>query len=1115
VRIRFVHAGVKETHVFHLHLYEWHAVPEDPNSPRIDAISVSPQTAHTIEPVWGAGNRHQVAGDVIWHCHLYPHFHEGMWGMFRTFETLQTGAVGAGLQSDASVYDGRRIGQYPDGTLIECLRPLPGRPLPPKPIPTHPGYPLYIPGAMQQKSPLPPWPATAGSLPDDYDYRPSPTDLEQNAFNGQPVPGELFTRNPLRSQQTAQWNGEPDNPADPTSSHDFGPNGGEREVHHDVVVEKQRIDYNGHGWHDKDGHLYYLEDEGNPDTRKNPDGSPRTKEPLFFRALHGQILNLTLHNGTPPVIKETEFDPPFPPCAALPWQGECAMHVHMVKFDPICADGASVGWNYISGPVHGKKMVYRWWLDQEFGTIFFHDHLFANYRQKHGLFGALLVEPIGAEFFDPFSGDKIVSGLQARVRIPGSVEEKVPLYSAMAGSSAPTNWFREFCIGIGDFIPMWDKDDRPLNPPDHPGGHGDQGVMALNYRSDPIHERLRDPTDPDGRRRVDPARWFSSLHPYNRDPFTTRFATFENDPIWFRAVQGSHEEQHSFQVHGMRWRRFRVNTGSPIRNQQTFGIAEAFTFINHEAYGPGDYLYKLSGADDLWLGCWGLIRAFRRAAANSETGGLLPLADGTPATSGGGIPAEVPATDDEPAPETALPAGAKFRHFRVIAERKKITYREPDLVDPFGLVYRLEAITDQDGVHYPVQASDSLEPMVLRCREDEWVKVTLVNKLPNGVTLRPEPFAPQVPVEEVNPFSFRPERPVSSQVSLHADLVTYDVTQDDGATVGRNPRQTVKPGEERTYAWNPARPRRRGDEPEPNAGEPLGPVLLQDMADFRNHRHHGLIGALVIEKTDATPYAAAKDEATASAGAPEAWNGARATVVRTGALPPEAERFEEVVLLLQDGLRLFLRGNIHLPIPDEAPAHGEEAVDHEDQGQKAFNYRSEPVGPSADPGFDSSGSNPPGDWLANPNPATPVWRVPAGQRVRFHFVGASDKPRNHSFTIHGVTWPEWRFKSKKVLPRVASESAITCGTGRTFEFTPQNPGDHAFRSGVLKWAVPQGLWGILRVVETGGKEGVTSSQDARNAATRSSRSYLGVAALTGAVVGLAVLLRNRRPKNAS
>ena len=48
-------------------------------------------------------------------------------------------------------------------------------------------------------------------------------------------------------------------------------------------------------------------------------------------------------------------------------------------------------------------------------------------------------------------------------------------------------------------------------------------------------------------------------------------------------------------------------------------------------------------------------------------------------------------------------------------------------------------------------------------------------------------------------------------------------------------------------------------------------------------------------------------------------------------------------------------------------------------------------------------------------------------------------------------------------PIVASESAISCGTARTFEFTPTHDGDHAYRSGVLRWAVPQGMWGILRV----------------------------------------------------
>jgi FtsP/CotA-like multicopper oxidase with cupredoxin domain len=1003
-----------------------------------------------------------------------------MWGMFRTFETLQDGKLGDRLESDDPVYRNRRLGQYPDGMPIERLLSLPDN-VPPRPTSKKPGYPLYIPGKVRQKSPIPPWPHTDKLMPEHFDYRPQPTDLERNAFNNNPVPGELFTRRPFAIGQDKQWDGQPDDPDDLNPQNLHFERNGDRGVSRDVAVELLDIEYNGHGWHDPHGHLFYLVEEGHPAERSDP------KEPLFFRALHGQILNLTLDNRLPEAIPGTPFDPPFPPCPKLPWEGECAMHVHMVKFDPICADGASVGWNYLSGPRFGKKMVYRWWLDQEFGTIFFHDHLFANYRQKHGLFGALIVEPIGAKFFHPYANQEIISGLQARIQLPATVETN----TSPSEGSPDMPWFREFCIGIGDFIPMFDRAGNPLNPPAHPGGHGDQGVMALNYRNDPIRERLRNSNN--RRESVDPAFWFSSYSPYNRDPFTTLFATFQNDPIWIRLVQGSHEEQHSFQIHGMRWRRFRADLDSSLRNQQTIGIAEAFTLINQETYKPGDYLYKLSGADDLWLGCWGIIRAFSSEDCPWEYGGLLPLAAPEEEKNLGSKclvtkdKSQVACDNLTLAPETHLPKDAKFRHFHVVAEPRRLVYREPDLVDPYGLIYRLILIKDQDGKEYPIHSSNQKdregkapvhssnqpEPLILRCREGEWVKVTLENCLPKH--LEPEPFAPEVPVEEQNPFSFRPERPVSSQVSMHADLLRYEVRYDDGANVGKNMRQTIKPGEFRTYTWQASRPA------DFNAGEPLGPVLLQDMADFRNHRHHGLIGALIVESEDATPLWVQEGETTAHKDAKEAWCGSRVTVVQKlqksslEELHPEEqplwdetqeERFEEIVLLLQDGIRLFIGGNPLLPVPDAPPGNGEDDLDQEDQGQKAFNYRTEPVGPRVDPAFDPNGSDPPTDWLANPNPATPTWLVPEGRKVRFHLVGACDKPRNHSFTIHGVTWPEWRFLSRNKQHRVASESAISSGTVRTFEFTPEHCGDHAYRSGVLKWAVSQGLWGILRVLST-------------------------------------------------
>lgn len=1012
VRIRLVHAGVKETHVFHLHLYEWHAVPQDPKSPRIDAISISPQTGHTIEPLWGAGNRHQVAGDIIWHCHLYPHFHEGMWGMFRTFETQQNGQDGSPLESKDDVYAGRRIGRYPDGSRIDRLLPLPDREALPIARPEQPGYPLYIPGTVRQKSPRPPWPdreladeekacnASFGQqfelpcsvtsllgadMPLDFDYRPVPTDLERNAFNELPVPAEMFTRNRMAKQQQQEW----------TKNPVFRRNSS-TQVCHDVVVAQRRIEYNSHGWHDKHGHLFYLEADGNPDERRGP------LEPLFFRAQHGQIVNTILRNDTPKTIPETEFDHAFPPCPALPWEGECALHVHMVKFDPICADGASVGWNYLSGARHGRRMAYRWWADQEFGTIFFHDHLFANYRQKHGLFGALLVEPAGARFFHHVEPQRsIVSGLQAVIE-------------RHCDDDARPQWFREFCIGIGDFIPAWNRHNNALNPPPQPGGHGDAGVMGLNYRNAPIRER-------DG----DPAGWFSSR--IHGDPDTTIFKTYADDPVWIRLVQGSHEESHSFQIHALRWRRFRDQICSATRNQQTTGIAEAFTFINQAPFGIGDYLYKLSAADDLWLGCWGLIRALERPPSNWRPDLFTPKIGTHHETNG-----ETTLTPSQP-----LPPPVKQRCFKIRARATNLLYRD-DIIDPHALVYEVVNNFDQKCPCIIPTDPQASEPVVIWCREGEEVVVELQNCLPE--TLEIEPGAPEVPVE-------RDDRPVSSHVSLHADLVTYDVREHDGANVGHNPLQTVPPGQIRTYRWNTSQPGGKSG--------PLGPILLQDMADFRNHRHHGLVGALVVLPADATPYPVAPGQATAQQ-QKEQWHGTRMTVKRNN-----GNVTEEMVLLMQDGLRLFLNANGRpgFPLPDPPQEEPGEA-EQEDQGQKAFNYRTEPIGPI----FDPRGS----DYTLDREPATPIWYVPVQHQVRFHLVCASDKPRAHSFTIHGVAWPEHQYlaaTASQNIPMVSSEAAISSGTVRTFEFTPTHKGDHAYRNGVLKWALPQGMWGVLRVVD--------------------------------------------------
>jgi FtsP/CotA-like multicopper oxidase with cupredoxin domain len=90
-KIRLIHGGVKETHVFHLHNHQWRLEANNTNSTIIDSISISPQECYTLDILHGAGSLNGTIGDVIFHCHLYPHFHEGMWTLWRIYDRLEDG----------------------------------------------------------------------------------------------------------------------------------------------------------------------------------------------------------------------------------------------------------------------------------------------------------------------------------------------------------------------------------------------------------------------------------------------------------------------------------------------------------------------------------------------------------------------------------------------------------------------------------------------------------------------------------------------------------------------------------------------------------------------------------------------------------------------------------------------------------------------------------------------------------------------------------------------------------------------------------------------------------------------------------------------------------------
>ena len=166
IKIRFGHAGVFETHVFHLHAHTWAAEPDDngpagsippkptpSNQPRattIDSQTYSPWAAFTADLNYGGGARIGTVGDSIFHCHLYPHFAAGFWSLLRVHDAHEDGTNatpdGHLVTSWVALED---IGTGPGGVPVAATVP----PAKNDPSFDFPGYPRFIPGQFGWRAP--------------------------------------------------------------------------------------------------------------------------------------------------------------------------------------------------------------------------------------------------------------------------------------------------------------------------------------------------------------------------------------------------------------------------------------------------------------------------------------------------------------------------------------------------------------------------------------------------------------------------------------------------------------------------------------------------------------------------------------------------------------------------------------------------------------------------------------------------------------------------------------------------------------------------------------------------------------------------------------------------
>jgi manganese oxidase len=1096
-RLRLVHAGVKETHVFHLHVHQWRAVAMDTAPPSVhgvdaqgdpkakgsqllDSITIGPQSAMTIDPLYGSGSRQHAMGDIIWHCHLYPHFHHGMWGLWRSYDRL---------------LDGR---PYPDGSYCPPLNPLPGR-KPPEPTWEVPGFPWFIDGEFPMKSPPPPVGDNTALNGRRLRLKMGPASPKERAAMPERcrqgnTPGAIFVDLDTLAER---WNAAVQLPKP-------------RILSYDVEVKASPCRYNVDGWHDPLTHHYRLFKVEVREWSESAQSYQTTHSqfleqplehnpsPFFPRANHGDIVEWRHHN------RLTSFPADAFDVGQLPV--ECGLHVHLVKFDPLSADGSATGWNYLSGAScreavgddrEGELRTvsrHRWVVDEEFGPCFFHDHLLANYRQKHGLFAALIAEPYGSQWQQADN-----QSLTA-----WSEPEAVIVPPAAAISGLPP--YREACLAIADFVTLLDQNKRPLNPPTTLSGDDDPGAMAVNYRNAPLTFRGKDPSQ-----------WFSSsarsrpnFAGVPGDPDTPVIRTYPGERLRIRLIQGSHEEQHGFAIHGMRWRRDWGHPQSTLVNQQTLGISEGFTLdinpVDASPYGPGDHLWHFCAMDDLWLGCWGLIRALAPIPANFEKFSPLPDLTRSPQ-----VAREVLRNAKATPPMPAKNA-ANVRSFVVVAQRTEHLYTGKALTDPWGLIYRTvnypspealkaaeeKAITGPtpDEIRPDLDSKTNTEPaikkdiwdidddlvdqsdlpLVLRARRGEWIRLILINDLLDDdddqqedsgqIEFGVEPSPARLPLEHLDELARPDERTVSSRVSIHASLLRYDVAKYDGSYVGHNFDGTVPPqlsfsnhggshlaapmggGEMgstvihriehhnkrnwREYWWY-------ADEHLAPASHTQGPgqvCYLYDMADIRNHRHHGLIGAVIVEPADVTPFKPGSRVMGSLASAGDGWTGINAEL-RVGSNVIA----RETAIFIQDGLRFFVNGNPEWPMPDVEPTD-----DPEDSGQKGINYRSHPVHH--------------GVVSRQPTSVFPLLKACVGDKVWLRVIGGNDKPRQHTITVHGCAWPQasWVFNSDKA----GALTGLSPCRAETIVVNLPHKGDYAVRAGGFRWAAEHGVWSSLR-----------------------------------------------------
>ncbi|WP_303657489.1 multicopper oxidase domain-containing protein [Halomarina pelagica] len=1105
VRTISVGASVEENHVHHLHNHRWKEVPPDDDSDTIDSQTIglgavydqslvpafgTPRAAiddfQTVRPDMtyaeafqvGAGGAHGNAGDILFHCHLFPHYGEGMWGMLRVLDKEQKG-----------------------------LKTLPTNE---PPIPKDsdiPGYPDFIPGEFGIGPPFPPY--GAAGLEEFRD--PTPAERKALTRKGEIIPGAPYT--------------DPCDPEIDVPGYD-GPDvaieGQKRE--YTIVALRADVVYNDAGHHDPEGRVFVLEED--VEAVKCGDMNP---EPLVIRANVGDCVEITLKNE----IEEDVI--PVPTVGKPDKSGGKSNHIHFVSYDVLGSDSLASGFNYNQQSLPEQELPLRWFPDEE-GTIFFHDHITGVENVMNGTFAQLIIEPPESEWLDPHTGEPIWSGTQAIIQNPNGEDfrEFALLYQDFAQLVDRDGEFinndREHNENAGTMAINYRNEPYFIRDEGDPAYvhssfvHGDPATPTLEaYENDPVRFRLLHAAYEEQHNFTIYGRKFE---PEGLDPQDAVSQVIGTSEAFTMDLQPEQEEPGLETL-------TENPAGLPIRDY-LYGstvVDDLWTGMwgIHRVFGAKvPHLHPLPdrGAPKgkitrKELKELGHPAAFDDRATIGHEAKLRYDEDDDRAfppdkdeRHNRSIPESPPPI--APRPGDPCPEQAPDRVFDVTAFRTTIEYNDHGDQDPLGIVFAMDRHVEdiEAGRRRPT-------PLTLWANEGDCIQVNLTNRLPaaideedleedllafledllDDVDLHPEDLrdalatsiergaSPEECDEIVERFSdalsddlidrieakvrellerfegdglnndhahpkMRIERPWnrSERISLHPTRLTYNVLGSDGATIGFNWDQTIPPGETITYRWL--------------ADEPIGTSVLWDNADIRSNRHHGAYGRIIIEPEDV----AFADSSTAE---PLIQGLSQSAMVKD----PDGEDFREYALAFADA-QYIVNEDPDAPcvVPPGPDAEGETGEgeepdpcnqipdDTEDQGYLGVNYRCEP--------FIRRFDEDPDPWQVydseiHGDPATPLPRALLGDPVVFRVHKTADKARGLSFHLAAHQWN--RFRNVEASEDIGVDDRFTVGKADRIEpfggagGLAESTGDFVYQELKERRRLEAGAWGIFRV----------------------------------------------------